>query len=260
MAYAWQVVHQVDERLARPLHAAYVIGSLSFGDFAPGVSDIDLALVSSGAVGDDEREQIAEALEPLAQKCPAPGLGVVLYRGPHVPVEDVIPFELDATGGPETPLKVTTDPGEVLAHWYVIDVSIARQHASRLSGPDAAQVFAEPSRARVLRAIERSLWWQGGDGSAPANTVLNACRSWFYTAEGMWSSKAEAAVWARRRVSAGQEAAGHPPAEAAATIDAALAARARRGAAPSAQEMQRFVGWVLQVVSGVSRREGRPAA
>jgi predicted nucleotidyltransferase len=260
IAYAWQVVREVDARLTEPLHAAYVIGSLAFGDYALGVSDIDLALVSSAPPGEDEREQILERLEELLRDSPAPGLGMVLYRGPQVPVDGAIPFDLDVAGGPDLPLSVVDGTGAQPAHWYVIDVSMARQHALRLSGPEAPQVFGEPDRAHVLRAIERSLWWQGGDGSAPGDTVLNACRSWSYASEGLWSSKTEAAAWARRRVEARQEAVHDPPADSAAIIDAALAARGRRGAAPSARDMRRFVGWVLQVVDAAGRREVKPAA
>ncbi len=96
--YAWHVVHEIDALLTQPLHAAYVIGSLAFGDYAAGVSDIDLALVSRRPVGEDEREQVAEALEPLLPDCPARGLGLVIYRGPHVPADGVIPFDKDMAG------------------------------------------------------------------------------------------------------------------------------------------------------------------
>lgn len=259
--YAWHVVRAINELLTEPLHAAYVIGSLAMDDFAPGWSDIDVAAVTARRLTGDELQGAIEAVEATLGDCPARGLELVVYPGPVVTIRSAVLFELNLNGGPQMPLHVDTDPSEAPGHWFLLDLAIAREHALRLFGPEAAQVFSEPARAHVLTAVQRSLWWQGGSGSAPAGTVLNACRSWLYAAEGIWGSKSEAGAWARRSLSSEQqEAQPKAPATAAAIIDAALAARALRGAGPSVQEMRRFVGWVVQVVDGFSRREVRPAA
>ncbi len=60
-------------------------------------------------------------------------------------------------------------------------------------------VFPSIPRERVLGAVAEVLEWQMRSEPWAANSVLNACRAWRFAAEGRWSSKTEAAAWARPR-------------------------------------------------------------
>ncbi len=50
-----------------------------------------------------------------------------------------------------------------------------------------------------LDALEDSLEWHADHETLTHYSVLNACRSWRYAEKGVWSSKEEAAEWARSR-------------------------------------------------------------
>ncbi len=49
----------------------------------------------------------------------------------------------------------------------------------------------------LLDALDDSLRWHAEHETVPHNSVLNACRSWRFAEAGVWSSKDDAAAWAR---------------------------------------------------------------
>ena len=68
-------------------------------------------------------------------------------------------------------------------------------------------------RRRLLEALRDSLAWHGAHEPALQQSVLNACRGWRFTEEGVWSSKDDAGAWALHRT------------DAPALVEAALAVR-----------------------------------
>jgi hypothetical protein len=88
------------------------------------------------------------------------------------------------------------DPG----FWFTIDVDIACSSAVPLIGPPAAGVFPALPRAQVAAAVLEGLDWWSTHSGTPTQTLLSACRSWAWAADGRWRSKSDGARWARTRL------------------------------------------------------------
>jgi predicted nucleotidyltransferase len=170
------------------LHAVYLLGSAASGGYEHGRSDVDIVAVTSRSLAEDERHALAEAAESLP--CPARKLELVVYplgSDRH---------EINLNTGE----KVSFDPGEDPAFWFVLDRAIAEQHAVVLMGPPWSEVF-EPVRGEaVLAALDEALDWQEREEPIGRSSVLNACRAWMWLERGEWGSKPEAAAWLRGRV------------------------------------------------------------
>jgi hypothetical protein len=142
---------------------------------------------------------------------------------------------------------VAFDPSEDPRFWFVIDVSIARQHAVVLHGPPAEAAFPEPPRSLVVASLRQALDWYADDGGSPAQTVLGACRTWAWATDGRWRSKGESARWARERLA--------DPGP----VDRALAAR-EGGAPPSAEDVETLLARAREALeeTGSLSRPGAP--
>ena len=183
-----------------------LIGSAALGDYVPGVSDLDVAVVAPDAVADPEAA--AAPLRHAELPCPARKLELVVYRAEQAatPLRD-LEFELDLNTGPGGD-RLLTELGGEPAHWYVIDLAIAREHGISLAGPPASELIGEPPRADVLGALLGGLRWAAAEEPDSPNTALNACRAARFAVEGDWLSKTDAAVWAAGRPSGGDIAEG----------------------------------------------------
>jgi hypothetical protein len=51
------------------------------------------------------------------------------------------------------------DPDREPAHWFVLDLAVARRHAQPLIGPPPAQLIADPGDAAVARALDEMVEW-----------------------------------------------------------------------------------------------------
>jgi hypothetical protein len=73
---------------------------------------------------------------------------------------------------------------------------MGRETGIPVVGPSTEELFAEPPRAWVLRALLECVDWHSRNEPASSNSILNACRSWRVAATGLWGSKAAGATWA----------------------------------------------------------------
>jgi predicted nucleotidyltransferase len=183
-------LHELVERLTQvaDLHAAYLLGSGASGDYEHGRSDVDVVAVTARSLAEDERRALAEAAESLP--CPARKLELVVYplgSDRH---------EINLNTGE----KVSFDPEQDPAFWFVLDRAIAEQHAVALLGPPWRESFEPVSREAVLAALDEALDWQEREEPIGRSSVLNACRAWMWLERGDWGSKPEAAAWLRGRV------------------------------------------------------------
>jgi hypothetical protein len=154
-----------------------------------------VAVVAAGPLTHARKERLADRLAHRRLPCPARKLELVVYERRRLAAGDVS-FELDLNTGPGLH-EWRTDPATAPAHWFVLDVAIARDRAPALAGPPATEVFPEQDRGRVLHALRESLDWHLDHAEAePADKVLNACRAWRFVTEGMWASKTDAGRWA----------------------------------------------------------------
>ena len=175
------------------MRAVVAIGSWALGDYVPGVSDLDVAVVTDGPVPD------VGPLLHAALPCPARKLELVVYGAEQAlrPTRS-LRFELDLNTGGEGD-RLLTALGDEPWHWYLIDLAIAHEHGVSLSGPPASEVIGKPPRGDVLEALLAGMRWSLEAEPGSWDTVLNACRAWRFAAEGEWVSKSEAAGWGGER-------------------------------------------------------------
>jgi Domain of unknown function (DUF4111) len=201
-AYDGELVARVRDVLESELVGVYVSGSVALGDYVPGRSDLDRFAVVEAPLPPNLKDAVVAAARHEALPCPARGLELVVYsRGAVAVPASGGAFELNLDTGPGMALHLAFDPADEPAHWFVVDRAIARDHARPLVGPPPGETFAPIPRPDLLAALAAALRWHDENREvAGENTVLNACRAWRYAVEGTWSSKAEAARWARQRL------------------------------------------------------------
>ena len=207
--------------LGDELVAAYLIGSGALGGVAPAVSDVDIVAVCATTPTDERRGAVIDGLATLAGTWPLRGLEFVLYTREAVAAPARRPrFEVNLDVGPRMPFHLSLDPADEPAHWFLLDLSILRDHGRVLAGPAPREVVGPIPRRWLLEALRDSLAWHRADEPSLAQSVLNAGRGWRFAAEGVWSSKPDAAAWSRVRT------------DDPATVDTALAIRAGDQARP----------------------------
>jgi hypothetical protein len=212
--YTAEVVSRLRALLGEELLGSYLIGSASLGGYEPGLSDLDIIAVCASPLELPAKQAMAAALDHRALPCPARGLEFVLYAKAAVATPSrPLRFELNFNTGAGMAWRLSVNPADDAAHWFLIDLDIARRHGVALAGPPASELLAPLPRAWVLEAVRDSLTWHSQAEPVSANNVLNACRAWRYAEEGVWSTKGASATWARGRLAD------------ASLIDAALAKR-----------------------------------
>jgi len=198
--YVAEIARRLREGLGRELVAVYLTGSGAYGGWVAGRSDIDVIGICARPLTLAGKSGLVEPLRHRALPCPARGLELVVYERAAVAAPGrAVPFEVNLNTGPAIEEHITFDPGDEPSHWFVIDLSIAREGAQALAGPPPERLIGPVARADVLAALTDSLDWHDRNEGASANAVLGACRAWRYAVEGSWSSKDEAGRWALGR-------------------------------------------------------------
>jgi hypothetical protein len=189
--YLAALTRRLTETLGDRLLAAWVVGSSALGDFDAARSDVDVQALSVERLDRARLRSLAAALTDVP--CPVRGLEFVLYA-----VDEVPRFSLNLNTGPGMTHHEGYDPDAEPDFWFMLDVSIAHEHAVPLVGPHPSEVLPPLDRELVAAAARDSLdWWAGHDGG---QAVLAACRAWAWAAEQRWLSKGEAAAWAIPRL------------------------------------------------------------
>jgi hypothetical protein len=186
---------RVVERM-RGLEAVWLVGSAATGAYVPGRSDVDVIGVSAGPLSEEEKRAIAIDLSHERLPCPARKLELVIYTR----------AQLERPGGGILPeLNLNTGAGEhsvepAESFWFVLDLAMARERGVSIHGPEPARLVGEVPRSVVLDALADSLDWYAREDSHSRSALLNAFRALRYVEDGVWSSKPEAAAWARQLV------------------------------------------------------------
>lgn len=197
--YLEEVVARLGALLGDDLAAAYLAGSGALGGWVAGSSDIDAIAICERPL--DAPGRLVAALSQRALPCPARKLELVVYRRDAVRAPGAgVPFELNLNTGPGLTDHAVTDPALEPAHWFTIDLAIAREHGRPLLGPPPASLIGAPPPGAVRAALAESLAWYAEHEAASASAVLNACRAWCHTEEGVWRAKDDAGRWALPRL------------------------------------------------------------
>jgi hypothetical protein len=195
-----------------------------------------MVAVSPGPISEDLKRSVADSLLAAAERCPARGLELVLYRAD---VAEKPPrgsdFEVNVNGGPRMERSVNTHPNEQPRFWFVLDRAIAHRHGVTVVGPPAPSLFADAARGTLLTVMAESIrWYRTNDPTSP-EAVLNAARAWRFAADDVLGAKPSGAQWARQRWAS--------PA-----IDAAVELRHRRHAQLEAASVEEFVDHVEAIL------------
>lgn len=194
-SYLEDLVRRAHTVCGRHLVSVIAVGSVALDDYRHGRSDVDVVIVAAPLLPARALGELAESLAHPALSCPAAGLELVVYDADFVAVPSgEAGYLMDLNTGPMLPDRVSFDPTESSAFWYVIDRSIACQAGRVLYGPPVRQVIAAPSRRDLLAAILASVREHaGGEGHLADNQVLNGCRSVAFCRTGRWIPKRRAA-------------------------------------------------------------------
>lgn len=172
--------------LESELLGIYLIGSLAFGAYVSGKSDIDVTVVSTGPPQHSRLKRLVNSLAHPHLPCPAPKLELVVYpRSAPRGKQPSLRWSLNLNTGPEVGLVVCYTTETEPAHWFVLDIAMARSHARPLLGPPPRQVFGELERPRILAALLNSLRWHQDHDVSGTHAVLNACRALRYVTDGV---------------------------------------------------------------------------
>jgi hypothetical protein len=199
-AFVDEVARRVQHVAGSRLAGVWLVGSASLGDFAEDRSDLDVQAVSTVRLPEAERRRLAASLEHDVLRCPARGLEFVLYAREDLGAPGGPAYGLNLNTGARMEHRLSLDHGEERRFWFVIDVSIARQHAVALAGPPAAEVLPAQPEALVVDALREAMAWYDATGGSTVQTALSACRTWAWATDRRWRSKADSARWARERV------------------------------------------------------------
>jgi predicted nucleotidyltransferase len=209
-SYLDGVVATLRDQLGAGLVGVYLHGSLVMGAFDPWRSDVDVLAVCAAPLSRKRCAALGEALAAIPRPRSGCDLEFSLVTEAAVRSPSAVPpFEVHVSTHEQPSVVDGHDrPGD---EDLVIHFAMARGRGRALTGRDPSNLFAEPDRASLIRAILRDIDWAREQGAAGWNghrmpdfasmayRVLNAARSWRYVETGDLGSKVEGAEWLKRR-------------------------------------------------------------
>jgi hypothetical protein len=199
-AYLQELLRRVRAVTGERLLGVWLVGSAALDDFDPARSDLDVQAVCTEPLALGERGSLTAALEHEALPCPARGLEFVLYARDDLTAPDGPAYGLNLNTGAGMEHRLSFDAVADPRFWFVVDLSIAHQHALTLAGPSPADAFPPLPDALVRSALRDAMDWYAREGGSVGQTVLSATRTWAWATDGRWRSKADSARWARDRL------------------------------------------------------------
>jgi Domain of unknown function (DUF4111) len=177
------------------LHAVIVHGSIGFGDYVAGRSDLDLLIV--GDVAADGVAEIAGSIIAVPAATGIEGLECSLVsREDIASLEPARPFRLHVNLHREA-RRVVPGAGHAGDQDLTLHYAVARTCGIAIWGAPADEVFPPQPHALVTQAMLSELQW-AAEKAEPCYAVLNAARAWAFAHEGVMLSKLGGWTWARR--------------------------------------------------------------
>lgn len=185
--------------LGENLTGLYLYGSLTTGDFDPGISDVDLLAATAHEISEAEFASLRRMHADIPQERPEwAGRIEVAY----VSVAALQTFRTEqnklAIISPGEPFHCKPMDKGYLLHWYV-----ARMSGTALVGPPAAEVIPPITQEEYVRNVKDYVSWLAArlpavtDPLYRSYTILTACRALYLHRVGGLVSKKEAAAWAQ---------------------------------------------------------------
>jgi aminoglycoside adenylyltransferase-like protein/nucleotidyltransferase-like protein len=199
LAFAHWLAEICSKLLGDSLLSVILHGSLTFDDYVPGQSDIDLFAIVDHPLSDSEIDLLTHVV--TAQRPDAPGPAdlrfatqAVATRPPTPPPLELY-IRLKTSAPPEIEIR-RREPD------LIVELSICRQHGRAIHGAPPEELIGDISPESVLSVGDAQLArWQSLTDDAPyaALMVLTACRIWRFSQERIHCSKTAAGTWALRR-------------------------------------------------------------
>lgn len=207
--------------LGAQLVGMYLVGSLALGDFDPRESDLDLLIVTNGALSDETVAALRDVHQRFDHN--SPSVWAAHLDAAYIPREELRAASPTAGAAPAAdlahyPVLEWPEP-LVLGHLEESGWSIwrdtLREHGVVVSGPDPRSLLdaVHPDELRRASAATAAQWralahgdpaWVGGLQDRPqhAYVVLTLCRLLYTLDTGAVASKPAAARWAEHTLAA----------------------------------------------------------
>jgi len=194
--YLEQLIDRLKGVLEDRLIGVYAVGGLGFGDYRRETSDLDIYAVVSVGLEEEEKRSLAATCRHRTLPCPGRRLDLVVICEAAARCPGSVPqWELNLNTGSGQADHLGLDPAMEPSHWFVLDIAIARQHAIALLGPPANMIIGSPSASDVRTAQSQAIAWYAHNEMA-AETVIAACRAWYWHEGGTFVGKRDAALGA----------------------------------------------------------------
>lgn len=199
-AYLVHAANVLGETLGGDLFAVWNSGSIALGDYHPLRSDIDLMVVVETCPSEDKLQSLAGRLHHARLPCPAIGLDLVGYRERSARTPSQTPrAEFGWVTGAAWESQLT---GSEVNADFLIDLAVCHGRGWSLFGPSPSDVIGSIPADWLWDAVCRVIWWHrtkihdAFHDPTGASAVLNACRAWQFSVEGLFVSKTAAGEWA----------------------------------------------------------------
>lgn len=177
------------------LTAVIVHGSIGFGDYVAGRSDLDVLIV--GEVPADCVAEVADSIIAVPATAGVEALECSLVsREDIASLEPARPFRLHVNFNGET-RRVVLGAGHAGDEDLTLHYAVARTCGITIWGAPSGEVFPPQPHAMVTRAMLSELQW-AAEKAEPYYAVLNAARAWAFAHERVLLSKLGGWMWARR--------------------------------------------------------------
>lgn len=203
-----EIAHVLDElqagietALGDEFVGLYLFGSLVYGDFTPGVSDIDLLAVSRRVVTETDIDRLRAMHRALTDRFPEWNDRIeVAYQSLHG--LQTFHTERSPMGiiSPGEPMHLIEAGDDWLINWYFV-----LDHGVTLAGPPPETIIAPISHeAFVTAARDQGRRWPSElryvkDQRGESYAILTVCRALYTHHTGELVSKIQAARWVQAR-------------------------------------------------------------
>lgn len=203
--YAEAVARVAADVLGTRLVGVYLHGSATLGGFDPSRSDVDVLVVSEGALSKEQKAALAQSLSENALPCPAKGLELsVVKRETSLRPSAKPAYELHMTTAPDDSKVVDgcgKDGDADLVLHFAVCVAAGQLVGSGVPLQDAFGVVAS---GLITAQMVRELQW-AAQCVPNEYAVLNACRALKFAEDGSLVSKIEGGEWALARSPSGED-------------------------------------------------------
>jgi hypothetical protein len=194
LSYAELIARTIEQSVVA-LKAVVIHGSIAFGDFVPGRSDLDMLVIADipeRAIGD-----VGEAVQSVSIPPSAPALEMSIVSPDDLVKKGRLrPFQLHVNLLP-TALRVVPGFGHEGDEDLTLHYAVAREVGIAIRGPNPRSIIPPQATASVASALVAELHWAVNEAKAEY-VVLNACRALEFATDGHMVSKLQGWLWARR--------------------------------------------------------------